>query len=540
MIHEGAGTWVVAGAMAALLAAGCSDSTVAPVADGSRPDVRALDAALPDGRAADLPGADLPLPDLHAPDLPSVDLANPDLPPPDLPPPDLAKPDLPPPDLPPPDLAKPDLSMPDQAKPDLPLPDGPSADVSPPTGCGKALLPYSGGLCGPKAKPCKVKISEKVPVPTAVRNAGPSLAPVSGGAVDLLIPDSTKGQVGYLAHRSGAAKWQVTKVAMSVTAGTLMRPTAGGLSALIYGWYGSGKTTTYWAGSAGGAWKKVDAPPASQGGYPGTTQMDQAGCVHAIYYRNDGSGLNYGVRSSGWKQHASMLGFSRSALALAPNGVAHLTTWRAAWPGKPAGLYWAVPGLKEELVSSAGGTATHTGQIGMALAATAGGEVELLAYRWDKAFKKRQLIHVRRPATGGWVITPLAQTTSTQCGQCQVGLCNYDYHEYAPLAAVASASGDVRLLYAHRHRKGTLQGKKPHPFGYCQWHLVSDSSTGDVSMAWYAGAKVQTATVATGIKPLDDGVAHLDSKGQIHMAFQTLVPGSQGFTTDIRYLVVGP
>jgi len=358
--------------------------------------------------------------------------------------------------------------------------------------------------------------------------------------VDILFTSIPPGTKARMASRTGKGKWTVQALPMDMGHGVLLRTSTGGLAALIND-DATQAATEYWEQTSGG-WKKLDSKSPSEAGLPGATRIDSVGCVHTANPAAKGGGHVYGLRrASAWTEKTTLSGWAHAALTLAPSGAPHIAHWQYNSAGTGDLYLTTPPGKPVKVAQSPASTPFAIGS-SIAAAATAKGEVFILAERWKKATLSYRELILARQSGGSWSVTTMAKGGHTPCYPCSTSSCSYDYHDYQPLAVVASASGDVRLLYAHWHHKGSLQGFTKYPGSPCVWLPVSDASSGEVRMAWPVpggGGTLQDVSVAKGLNPAGRATAALDSKGRIHLAFMSSSDGLI-IKTDIRYLVLGP
>jgi hypothetical protein len=156
-----------------------------------------------------------------------------------------------------------------------------------------------------------------------------------------------------------------------------------------------------------------------------------------------------------------------------------------------------------------------------------------------------EIAYATRNGPGTWTTISIEQPppNSTMCSGQPPGpgaTCTYDYYQLQPLAAVASRGGDVRLFYEKVHHQGTMVAQcMMFPFMMCTWVPQSDTSTGQIIVAWVdAGATVGKAvaidkTMAVG------ATAVVDTIGHIHLAEYDAYPPSPG-GTSVRVVELGP
>ncbi len=446
---------------------------------------------------------------------------------------------------------KADGSAPDKKKkkpdakpaPDLKAPDMMKGDLKNPKACGVATHPYAGALCGPSSAPCKVKVQQKIPTTTGMRNGQPGLALDKAGNPAVLFSLASSGYKGYLAMRSKSGTWTVKGTPFAHAGGGLAREPSGSLLALAYP--GTAKGGMLWR-HASGAWKKVaDVTPAAAGfskGIPSGAMglaVDQGGCAHMAIW-DMSKKLAYLRRSAAGKwTTATLTGADAGAymaLALSPSGLPHLGNW-VSNPSSGWDLAWHIPGTSANGKANKQATKSiSVRSIGLVVTGGGNGEPHLLYSRWDGT--RGHMIYAHR-AGGGWKHKTVFSDGVSPCGKCTVGAsCKFDYSEYRPMALVASGNGQVRLLHQRKHYWGTKVGKKS-PYGSsCYWS--GGQYTANVDLAWPSSSGFKKATLIKDLLVNWNGSieAELDAKGDAHAAFYA---SPQGLTSslEVRYLKFG-
>lgn len=152
------------------------------------------------------------------------------------------------------------------------------------------------------------------------------------------------------------------------------------------------------------------------------------------------------------------------------------------------------------------------------------------------------LRHATRAADGSWSVALLDAGRPAGCTDTPTAgaVCAADGVSFAPIAVVASGSGDVRSYWVRVHETGTLTGVCDGPFPggggppppppFCTW---VGATTRDarlfVATPGLPSAQVDTDTdllVATAV---------LDGRGFMHIAAYDTTSGGLG----VRYLMVG-
>lgn len=497
--------WVLVIVVASVATAGCSSSDVV-AQDSSAPDARLDAASKPDverdAAVPDMAALDAPAPDTRAPDAPT---------------PDVAAPDKAVPDTTPPDSATPDLA---QAVPDLKPDTGPIK-------CGGAKVAYSGKLCGPATKPCKNVVSEQLNK-SQFRNGGPSLALDAKGVPTVFYATASGGYGGFLARRDGPNSWTTTKMPMAAASASITHGAGGLLHALVEdGALGGG---ALWRRS-GTQWTKLDQLlTKGHGGWTMGLAADQGGCLHAMASSSFNYDLFYARREATWTTLKLASTNEKAPVVLSPAGKAHVA-YRAA---KYAVTWVAPPGKAEQASPSS----MASGQpIPMVVTAGAGAaEIPHLFFnRAASVGKGHELVYARRDGANKWTTQVIASSSVNSCNinNCsQTYSCTFDYWEYVPVAAVASASGDVRLVLAHLNHKGS-QGWSP-PYGCTEISTI----TGDLHLAWEEPGKgIKQVKVLSGLGTSKTAEAALDAKGNIHLGLYT---ASGVGHPAAQYVMIGP
>ena len=506
------GSWVpqtlllVVIASMALATGGCSDTDPPPyldaavVAEAGAPDGPGKLDAKPDGKAPK-PDGKAPKPDGKAP--------------------------------------KPDITAP---KPDITAPK-PDAMT---TGCGKAQMPYSGKLCGPASKPCKLKRNELLPTPAKGRTNGPAIALDAKGTPHILFSNNISGYNGFFGRRKGTNSWSVTAGPGSIASSAFERAPGGDLYGLLYA--GAGAGGALWRYNSTG-WKLVEQVSGSVAGLSkgmaGWTQgmaIDASGCIHTVM-QDFYSSQAYLRKNKTWTAKATAKGgANRTPLVLSPSGQPHLAYWASS--GSSWWVHLERPPLPVETVASYGSNMLSDKIIVHVVSKTAGKPEmpHLFFQRLTPGTSGKELVHATRKGTG-WAITPIIKDGKNTCNlACVVGKsCSYDHSTYWPLAAVASGNGDVRLLFARRRYHGTVTAvyDPTNPYSQCKWQ--GGQVTGYVMVAWPSGGAIKTASVAQGIaaKQKSSFEAELDKSGNIHFGVYAYASSSAG-NTQVRYVMLGP
>jgi hypothetical protein len=103
---------------------------------------------------------------------------------------------------------------------------------------------------------------------------------------------------------------------------------------------------------------------------------------------------------------------------------------------------------------------------------------------------------------------------------------------------VASAGGDVRVIWSNRRKSGTLVGVCPVP-NSCYW---SEPTTPEFSGAvWVSTADGGERTLVTDAFSLVNGNATLDKVGRVHLVGYAFDPAEYEYgLTYPAYVVFGP
>ena len=429
-------------------------------------------------------------------------------------------------------------------EPDLQNKDMPTGDNTiSAKACGPAPALFSGSLCGPSAKPCKVLINEKLPTTAGFRNRQPALALDPTATPRVLFSLAVGNYTGYWGERNSAGKWTVTKTPFALAMGGVALEPSGSFLALAH----KGDTTggQLWRKDHKGWLKVQDVNPSLAGyakgisGWPMGLAVDSAGCAHLGIYDLSQSEAYLRRNSKGvWlsQQLLKASAGTHMSLALAPSGLPHVAHWissgSAGWQ-----VHWYVPGTGlHQVAHQLGPWSLNIQPIGLKVVGTGVGTPHMLVARYVN--KVNELTHTWR-AAGVWKSAVVETDGGHSCGACSQGAqCTYDYSTYAPMAVVGTGSGDMRLLYSRTRYHGTKVGKQAtYPPFSCTW--TGGQTTGYIKMAWPSGTTYSKTTLVSGQIVAASGTveAELDSKGNIHAAIYSSPTHSSN--TDVRYLKIG-
>lgn len=421
------------------------------------------------------------------------------------------------------------------------------AGGSEPQVCLPGQPPYVGPLCGAEGAPCKAIVDEIVEGPT-IRQQVPSIALDPSCGAHVLYSTAYAGDPALYASRVDVNTWQTGALGFpSADGGHVIG--ADGIahvlinnSAVLSLWH-SAKDS--WAGPE----KVTDSGVTSASGLA----IDDSGTLHMAYYTpTSPSNPVYARQMPNGLSTITITDTSsiRNVLAVTPEGAPHLVYWSSDGEGKWI-LKWVSPPGAPEIAMPLGSNSldldaqAHRLAVTPPDAANPKGRPHVLAAR-RTANGAPEIVHVTRDGSS-WIATSLETLTGPTQNQCYTmkpsmngQVCDFDYEELWPVAAVAGRGGDVRLFYAKHHRTGSMFANGCDNLKICSWYPAQDTSSGELIVAW-ANEK-QVVTRATVLSPTlaINGTGVVDTAGIIHLAFYDTFSAKEGSSgKSVRYVQVG-
>jgi hypothetical protein len=420
-----------------------------------------------------------------------------------------------------------------------------------PKPCGAAPLAYAGPLCGPAGKPCKVEVDELVASdksmwssPLALDDAG---QPMLGTTIGI------DGFSGTVVRRSVAGAW--TEEALPVQAADIQLAVnpAGQLVAYV----DDGAMHQSLLRRSSGTWSTLATLPGK--GWSGTgLGIDSAGCTYV--FRTDSTPYEvasyYQLSSTGaWSSYAMGSGsMTAGALALAPSGAPHIVA--PGTSGSGIALYWAAAPLPREQVdivhpqpifeerhfSVVATGSTTPGQLG----------TPHVAYRRRNGDGSHDVVLATR-AEGSGVWTRAVVAAESPDAKCYAAptmtgqTCDFDDVDFFPMAMLASATGEVRMLLGKVRLRGSLLAEctsGPGAPSSCVWKGEGLRER-SLLLAWLTAAgTAEQVTLSSDAQPAAttaddrwDVSAAIGADGRIHIAEGAVdLPAA----ATIRYLRLAP
>jgi hypothetical protein len=455
--------------------------------------------------------------------------------------------------------------------PDRSSPDGAGiSDAGPPEGSTPVPLActspeFNGTLCGPPEEPCSVLLDETVSGQDSFRNDPPTMVIAPNDTPLVLFALPRGGYHGYLAHRGSGGKWAVSHLPMDVASGSLTCTKDGYVDLLADdGAFG----VTHWT-AKGDSWKLVETVPAKEAFAHGFAQ-DPSGVFHAsVKVGNNADTVAYARRDPTWGMRSVGDSFYDAPLALSPSGKPYVASWQRTDSGTDDWKLVLSGATSDETVTTSQLDSSDNLSFLIALAVVAKGADETPYLMFKKSSDPSQssdLTYAHPSAAGTWTLGTIATDGSpTQCTHepsYNGEKCSYDFLKHQPLAAVATTSGELRLLFARRRFFGDLvstcygdsgagsgggSGGAPADAGAgsadayspptgCHWNGAGTTES-RLEMAWLTSAGVERVTLVDKLDPWDTASAMVDSLGRIHVALYAYSMPSSDLV--LRYLLIG-
>jgi hypothetical protein len=437
--------------------------------------------------------------------------------------------------------------------------DATPVDAAPPVLCDPAAPAYDGPLCGPPERPCLVLADSTLPSPAAFRNDAPAVAVDAQCLPQVAFSVAEGGYQGFHARLGTDGRWDVTATPFPIATVAAALTPAGAPVLLAYdGTFG----VALWTLGAAGDWLSQAVPGEMLASASGM-QRGRDGVVHAAL--RDSGGMVHHARLAGAPDAAWQLAplgertDARTVLALSPGPgeVPHLAWWRSDSAAGDWLLRWSQGDTDIETVSRLGSAGLelesqrHALAVGPANAENPGGQPHVLfARRRQDDPGVTELVHATRTAADTWTSALVDDSEVPDAASCAYEptapgeTCDVRADALWPIAVVAGAAGDVRLIYVEQHLDYTLTATcQPSPRGdHCEWNESEDRSTAALYVAWPddgAGAgngAIARAAVAD-VFLASTGTVALDRTGSLHVALYGEEPGAGGLR--VRYLRIG-
>jgi hypothetical protein len=275
--------------------------------------------------------------------------------------------------------------------------------------------------------------------------------------------------------------------------------------------------------------------------------LDGSGNLYTGYYEYMNQTLHSAVYASGWTVTPLPDKVSqRFPIALSSTNRMHMAYWTSgsgSWE-----LRWAVASQLPEVIDSIG-NGLGNAYLGLSVtppgAGNPDGQPHVLYAKPIGGGTNFQIIYATRNAPTFWDKTVIDTDELAGAQQCynqpqMLGeTCAFDYYEVRPLGVASTPSGEVRLFYQKVHRQGSLIADCPGGPPICYWMPDSDSSTGDLMVAWIEpNQTVGTAVLADKFSAYGATLV-VDTIGHIHLAAYSSDPALSGYP-PVRYLQFGP
>lgn len=383
-------------------------------------------------------------------------------------------------------------------------------------------LPYAGPLCGPPGQPCTLSADEAVEAAHHFRNEAPAIAFDAACDPEIAFSIAEGGYFGYFARRVGVDAWSTEPTPFALArVGLAHAPSADTPLALAYdGAFG----TSLWHREAG-EWTSIAPLPGKNIASARGFARDPMGPLHAAVVTDDGA-ARHAIHDGAWQSTAIGGDAPASAtVALDPTGDPHLTFWSSknlTWE-----LFYAAPPEPAELVFPLGSNVLEIQQHAIAVVPGDGNPLDATPY----VLAARQLpgglheiVLAHRVSQKKWEVEVVIAEDDKDAKLCDGepegpgATCDYDYVRYRPLAAVASAGGDVRFFYLQHHHVGTLVAEcQMMPMPFCAWAPQSDTSSTELRIGWPSDQGPKWAPLADDVF-IADATATVDAAGRIHVA----------------------
>ena len=404
--------------------------------------------------------------------------------------------------------------------------------------CGARSRRYRGPLCGTDNKPCKILRSEIVASTGKGFTSAPSLALDAQQRPHITYNHNHGGYHGFHSFRTGANQWKTSKWSQPAAHLEIASNTKGQLSAVTYN--GSYRHSLWRFEQE--KWKVLHQWKGSYGGKPQTLDSDDVGCLHFTYKHKDKAELIYARYQKGkWGQKSwSNLGFTQGAnIRLSPKGTPHIALWSRDAMQRKGGLFWTNASQKPAIVQPEAAGGSRAQMVLLEVTGEKNGiETPHILFNHLPNFRQKavkgHLTYLSRE-NGQWKRLTLETNAHQPCREPQAEneTCQYDYTNHTPLAIVHGGTKEtLRILYTKHHYSGNLTAKctgdpfpVPPPPHRCEWTGERKLNSTFIIARIEAGA-IKKTTVQTDLKGLGRADAQLDDKGNIHMVFHAIKPGS--------------
>lgn len=407
----------------------------------------------------------------------------------------------------------------------------------PPGSCLDVDFPVVAPLCGDGGPPCTLQRDELVSPEPHFRNDMPAIALRGDCGPSVIYSVAEGGYFGFYAERTGPDAWATEPTPMSIATGSL--DAVPGEDALIAAVDDGAFGVSLWRRS-GGTWQEESKLAGMHHTRAPQLVRDSADDLHLGHIDDDGNLLHTTYDGAWTKQPLQGQTEIHVRIALDPQDAPRLIAWSSinlTWQ-----LFFVAPPAMPEIITNLGSNVLDHHHTALALVGADSVPWVLLSRKQlDQSHHDVVLAH--RTGPGAWDLEVLIAENPGADQTCgappfQPGqICQYDYRRVYTTALVASAT-EVRALYTEIHHTGTLVAEcvqNPQPF--CFWQPMTDTSTGELRVAWPGAAPADHQVVADDVFT-DRATARLDTAGAIHLAFYDYPP--PGGDPVVRYLRVGP
>jgi len=406
----------------------------------------------------------------------------------------------------------------------------------PPGSCLDADFPVTAPLCGDANAACTLLRDELVSPDPKFRNDMPAIALRGDCGPAVIYSVAVNGYHGFYAERTGPDAWTSEATPMPIATGSLdaVPDQDEMLAAVDDGAFG----VTVWQ-RANGQWTQHSALAGMNHSRAPQLVRDGQDRLHLGHIDADNN-MRHDIHDGGWStQNLLTQTEIHVRIAVDSSDAAHLIGWSSeamTWQ-----LMYLVPPAPPELITPLGSNVLDHHHTAIALAGADETPWVLLARKQpDQVHHDIHLAHRTGPNT--WASELLFAENPGADQECQGApfqqgqQCNYDYRRAFTTALFTSAD-EVRALYSVLHYKGTLIAQcQDFPMPFCFWTPMSDSSEGELRVAWPGAAPADHQVVSTDFFS-DRATGRLDTAGAMHLAYYDYPP--QGGDPRVRYVMIG-
>lgn len=406
----------------------------------------------------------------------------------------------------------------------------------PPGSCLDADFPVTAPLCGDANAACTLLRDELVSPDPKFRNDMPAIALRGDCGPAVIYSVAVNGYHGFYAERTGPDAWTSEATPMPIATGSLdaVPDQDEMLAAVDDGAYG----VTVWQ-HANGQWTQHSALAGMNHSRAPQLVRDGQDRLHLGHIDADNN-MRHDIHDGGWStQNLLTQTEIHVRIAVDSSDAAHLIGWSSeamTWQ-----LMYLAPPAPPELITPLGSNVLDHHHTAIALAGADETPWVLLARKQpDQVHHDIHLAHRTGPNT--WATELLFAENPGADEECQLQpfqtgqLCDYDYRR-AYTTALFTSADEVRAVYAVLHYKGTLIAQcQDFPMPFCFWKPMSDSSQGELRVAWPGAAPADHQVVSTEFFS-DRATGRLDTAGAMHLAYYDYPP--QGGDPRVRYVMIG-